>query len=455
MAGLVRIGRRVEITWRALGDRERRDSLLDVPDRDQITVGDGRPMSQHDPKTPARRAALRHCMVVYAHYPLGETRVQREAEALVHAGYAVDVICLREDGEPPRERYRGVDIHRVPMSLDKMSLARQLAGYLRFFVLAAVRLTKLHRRRPYHSVQVHNLPDFLVFCALVPKLQGVPILLDLHDLMPEFFVGRFGKDRRPGLVGLIRWQERLACRFADHVITVSDHWRQALVRRGVPEGKCSVIMNVADERIFGRRPMRRTPNGQFHLIYHGTVTQRYGIDVAVRAVGLLREEIPGIRLTILGRGDQVPELLALRRDLGLESHVDLRDELVLAEDLPEHMAEADVGVVPYRNDVFTDGLLPTKLMEYAVMGLPCIAARTTAIERYFGDGMVELFTPGEVQDLARCIRELHAHPTRLADLARRSRNFTKRYNWADIGARYAGLVRNLARGGAEKTGGTL
>lgn len=389
-------------------------------------------------------------MVVYAYYPLGETRVQRQAEALVDAGYAVDVICLRQDGEPPRERYRGVEIHRVPMSRDKRSLARQFAGYLRFLVLAAVRLTKLHRRRPYDSVQVHNLPDFLVFCALVPKLQGVPILLDLHDLMPEFFAGRFGKDRRRGLARLIGWQERLACRFADHVITVSDHWRQALARRGVPEGKCSVIMNVADERIFGRRPRGRTRNGQFHLIYHGTVAQRHGLDVAVRAVGLLREEIPGIRLTILGRGDQVPELVALRHDLGLESHVDLRDELVLAEDLPEQIAEADLGVVPYRNDVFTDALLPTKLMEYAVIGLPSIAARTSAIERYFGNGMVELFTPGDAHDLARCIRELHAHPTRLADLTRRSGNFTKRYNWADIGARYAGLVRDMGRRGAEK-----
>jgi glycosyltransferase involved in cell wall biosynthesis len=167
-------------------------------------------------------------------------------------------------------------------------------------------------------------------------------------------------------------------------------------------------------------------------------------------VGLLREEIPGIRLTILGRGDQVPELVALRQDLGLESHVDLRDKLVLAEDLPQQIAEADLGVVPYRNDVFTDALLPTKLMEYAAMGLPSIAARTSAIERYFGDGMVELFTPGDAHDLARCIRELHAHPTRLADLTRRSGNFTKRYNWADIGARYAGLVRDLGRRGAEK-----
>lgn len=412
------------------------------------TAGDP-PMIGDAPLPLGRPSASRHCMVVYAYYPLAETRVQRQAEALVDAGYAVDVICLRNHGEPPRDRYRGVDIYRLPISLDKRSLSRQFASYLHFFLLAALRLTRLHRRRPYDSIQVHNLPDFLVFSALMPKHHGVPILLDLHDLMPEFFAGRFGNDRRPGLARLIRWQERLACRYADHVITVSDHWRQVLIGRGVPEAKCSVIMNVADERIFGRRPRIPAANGEFHLIYHGTVTPRYGLDLAVRAVGLVREDIPGIRLTILGQGDQVPEVLALRRDLGLEAHVDVRDELVLAEYLPEHIAEAHLGVVPYRNDVFTDGLLPTKLMEYAVMGLPCVAARTSAIERYFGDGMVELFTPGDVHDLARCIRELHAQPVRLADLASRSQNFTNRYNWANIAARYTRLVRSLARRGGD------
>ena len=55
----------------------------------------------------------RHCMVVHAYYPLAETRVQREAEALVRAGYEVDVVCLRDAGERERERYRGVEIHRL------------------------------------------------------------------------------------------------------------------------------------------------------------------------------------------------------------------------------------------------------------------------------------------------------------------------------------------------------
>jgi glycosyltransferase involved in cell wall biosynthesis len=385
-------------------------------------------------------ARPRHCMVVHAYYPLAETRVQRQAETLVEAGYSVDVICLRDRGERSRERYRGVEIHRLPVRIAKANLWRQILSYLRFFVLAAIRLTRLQLRFGYSTVQVHNLPDFLVFCAIIPKLRGVPVILDLHDLMPEFFAGRFGAHRHPNLARLIRWQERLSCGFADHVITVSEHWRLALVGRGVPADKCTVIMNVADERIFSPSSRSGSRDGAFHLIYHGTITHRYGLDLAIRAVALAREHVPRLRLTILGEGDQMPVLYRLRRELGLEDHVDLRDELMLAEELPAFIAGADMGVVPYRNDVFTDGLLPTKLMEYAVMGLPCIAARTTAIEANFAGSMVEFFTPGDVEELAGCISELYGHPERLARLGRRSKNFTRRHNWRRIGQEYAALV---------------
>jgi glycosyltransferase involved in cell wall biosynthesis len=390
-------------------------------------------------------------MVVHAYYPLGETRVQREAESLVRAGYAVDVICLRDTGERDVDVYRGVHVHRLNVRLDKRGLGRQFLSYLHFGARATARVAGLHRRYRYRSVQVHNLPDFLVFCALTPKLHGVPVILDLHDLMPEFFAGRFS-GRRPLLGRLVRAQEQLACKFADHVITVSDHWKETLVARGVPATKCSVVMNAADEEIF-KPPVDRAPVGStFSLIYHGTVTRRYGLDLALRAVARVRDDIPGIRLTILGKGDAMPELAALRAELQLEDCVELRDEYLGTETLPALLARADLGVVPYRDDVFTDGLLPTKLMEYAAMGLPCIASRTTAIDAYFRDTMVAFFRPNDDADLADRIRELCQSPGRRADLARGCETFLRRYSWSRLGKEYVELVAGLgAMAGARRT----
>ena len=390
----------------------------------------------------------RHCMVVYAYYPHTETRVQRQAEMLVRSGFDVDVVCLRAEGDASVETYRGVQIHRVPMRAEKRNLARQMASYLIFLARATVRVTQLSYQHRYDSVQVHNLPDFLVFCAVVPKLHRVPVILDLHDLMPEFFSGRFGTDRGPFSLRrfaarAIAWQEKCACRFADHVITVSDHWRETLVHRGVDRRKCSVVMNVADTAIF--RPVAASCENRerFELVYHGSVTYRYGLDLALAAIAELARDIPEIHLTVLGRGDLMTSLVAQRDELGITSLVELRDEYVVAEELPKMLARATLGVVPYRDDVFTDGLLPTKLMEYAVMGIPSVVSRTSAIEAYFTGTMVEFFEPGDARSLACAIRRLHADPARRAELACGASRFTNRYSWERIGQQYVRLVGQL------------
>jgi glycosyltransferase involved in cell wall biosynthesis len=397
-------------------------------------------------------------MVVYAPYPLGETRVQREAEALVRAGYEVDVICIRLPGDSSIDEYKGVRIYRqkfqLPFSLTKgTSLSEKFVNYLRFFFSAGIHLTQLYFKKHYSTIQVHNLPDFLVFCAIIPKLLGTPIILDLHDLMVEFYAGRFGKNTS-FTTRLINWQERLACRFADHVITVSEHWRQALSDRGVPSDKCTVVMNVADDKIFfpsnGNHSQTKKHHG-FRLIYHGSMQERYGLDLAVQAIARIQHEIPDVHLSLMGAGPFLPNLREMIDNLGLNEYVSI-EPLHLAEDLPDIINSCDVGVVPYRSDIFTDGLLPTKLMEYAAMEVPAIAARTSTIQAYFNDANVEFFEPGNVDDLARCILLLFHHQDRLVTLAQRSRNFNQRYNWAKIGALYVALVNQLSNGDAAVAG---
>jgi glycosyltransferase involved in cell wall biosynthesis len=391
-------------------------------------------------------------MIVFAVYPLAETRVQREAEVLLRHGYEVDVICMRESGDLAVDNYKGVKIYRekfsFPLPLAKSgSLGERLLNYLWFLVSAACRLTKLHLQKGYDTIQVHNLPDFLVFCALIPKLLGVPIILDLHDLMPEFYAGRFGQNKSLA-IRLIRCQERLACKFADHIITVSEHWRQALIQRGVPANKCSVVMNVADESVFHPSeggPLRSREKDAFRLIYHGGMHERYGLDLAVGAIAQVRQDIADIHLTLIGQGEYLPQLQCMVEQLQLSKNVTIEPPH-LAEELPEIICSCDLGVVPYRNDVFTNGLLPTKLMEYAALGLPAIASRTTAIEAYFSDTMVEFFEPGNVADLARCIRELYNEPDRLGKLAQGCRKFNQRYNWAKISEDYVGLLEQLRKG---------
>ena len=392
------------------------------------------------------KGVVRHCMVVHAHYPLGETRVERQAMALIDHGSKVDIICLRGRHEEAVALVDGAQVHRLPVRRHKGSgPVAQLFEYLFFFLLAFFRLTTLHRQRRYDVVQIHNLPDFLVFVAVIPKLTGARVILDLHDLMPEFYAERFRQPLSSLPVRIIRWQEWLSCRFADHVITVTELWRQALIERGQPPDKVTVVMNVADDRVFFQdHTTGVSKDGRgLHLIYHGSMSYHYGLDLMLQAVQLVRQTAPDVHLTIHGGGAYRRTLEKLVDELELQDHVLVSTHFVSTEELATLIRTADLAIVPYRDGVFTGGILPTKLMEYAALGVPAIAARTPTISAYFDETMVEFFTPGDAEELADCILRLHRDRTQLADLAHNIAGFGAQYNWPEQSENYLQLVGRL------------
>lgn len=383
-------------------------------------------------------------MIVHAHYPLGEPRVEREAGALLKRGWNVDVICLKGKDESSQEMVAGVNVYRLPVQRHRgKGPLVQFLEYMVFFLMAAVKVTALDHQKKYASVQAHNLPDFLIFSALFPKLRGARVLLDLHDLMPEFFAASFRRDITSLPARLLIFQEQISCRFADQVITVTEPWRQTLIQRGVPAHKVAVVMNVADSGVFQRNGYAIRPaNGTFHIMYHGTITHRYGVDLLLKAFRTLEPKIPGLKLTIHGRGEYLDELKALAQEAGLDGKVCFSSEYMPIADLAKFLQQGDVGVVPYRRNIFTDGILPTKMMEYVALGLPVVAARTPVISHYFDESMAEFFTPEDAQDLAMRIYDLYLDPDRRSQLSEQAAQFYQTYNWEKTSAGYAALIEN-------------
>lgn len=390
-------------------------------------------------------------MVVHSHYPIGEPRVEREAKALIQRGYQVDVICLRSDKEKSFEQVGGVDIFRLPVQRHRgRGPAMQMIEYLVFFILAFFRLSLLYLQRRYDSVQIHNLPDFLVFVALVPKLGGARIILDLHDLMPEFYASSFKSGMESAAVRLLLLQEKLSCRFADHVITVTELWRKSLIQRGVAAEKVSVVMNVADDSIFHRSMIPITGHegksaNSFNLIYHGTLAHRYGIDLLIEALAKIHPQIPKIHLVIHGRGEFIEELRHQAELLEVEPLITFSTQYLPMTEVPRLIQQADLGIVPYRRDIFTDGILPTKLMEYVALGVPVLAADTPIIRQYFNETMVQYFQAGDANDLARNILWLYEHREHLAMLAQNADQFNQQYSWNRIADSYAETLNQLSR----------
>ena len=382
------------------------------------------------------------------HFP-GDIRVRREVEALLSAGHEVDVLCVRDDGEPARESWQGARVRRVPIAHRRGGALGYLWQYAAFAAVATVLAALMHARRRYDLVQVHSLPDTLVFAAAVPRALGVPVLLDLHETMPEFFATRFG--RPPGAARrAVEAAEQAAIRFATHVITCTEQMKEAFVARGAPAGKIDIVLNSADEALFdvARHPPQERRDGRMRLIVHGSIEERYGIDTAIEAVARLAGELPGLELQVYGRGSQRDALEALARERGVADRVHFQREWVPIDDLVEALAQADAGVVAMKRDEFRDLTHCNKMYELVTMRRPTLMSRTRSVEAYFGEDCFAWFRSDDPDDLARAIRRLHEDAEWGRRLAEEAARRNEPYRWVNQRAHYLRVVDGvLARTG--------
>lgn len=407
------------------------------------------PVAGPPPFALSKRSRRVRGVAVLAHaYYEEDSRVRREAEALVRAGRPVDVFALRRPGEPSVGVLDGVAIHRLDVRRHQgAGIAVYLREYLDFFVRATIALARAHRERRFALVHVNTLPDFLVFAALPLKLAGVPVLLDLHESMPEFFRARFPRRASRFAHGLLRFQERASIAAADAVVTVNDALRDRLVALGTPDGKVTVILNTPDVALFDPAAHAIRPfmaDGVLRLVYAGALTPTYEIDVAIEALAALAEARSGLPavLEIYGRGDAEAALRARATELGVVDRVRFHGRIPL-ELVPAAIAQADIGLAPTRQTEFTDFSLSTKLFEYAAMGKPAVASALPTVARYFGPETISTYRPGDALDLARAVLALVEDPTartaRVAATAARAREL----DWDGEAQRYRAVVERL------------
>lgn len=401
----------------------------------------------------ARR--LRILILRQGYYP-DDPRVRREVEALAARGHAVDLVCLRGPGQPARETLAGARVYRLPLARRRAGRLRYLWDYLAFFVAASLAVGLLSARRRYPLVQVNSLPDFLVWAAWPARLTGARVLLDLHELMPELFASKYATGMDHPLPRLLGRIETAAIRWSDASLAVSQPCLERYLARGAPAERFTVILNSADPSLFpppatagdARAAGPQASPAPLRIVSHGTLVERYGYDLLLAALARLLDEGLDLRLEILGAGEQRPALEAQARALGLGEHLTLVGFVPL-DRVAERLAGADIGAVANRSDPFTDRVLPTKLMEYAALGIPALAPATPAVRAYFDAGMVQLFEPGDLDALTAALRTLALDPAlraRLADAA--MTGFVARHGWPRMAERYTALVERLAGEGA-------
>lgn len=398
----------------------------------------------------------RVAMLVHTCY-LRDPRVRREAEALAENGIEIHVISLSErnsrgDREPREAMVNGVHIHRLPVSRKRGGYLRYVFEYLSVGVLGALKLAMLHWRGRLSVVHVHNMPDILVLAAIVPRLGGSKLVLDVHDPMPELFM--MWNRSAPGglLVKFLRLQERISCKLADRVISVNESMGENLRAKGVPDEKIFIVHNFPDLKLFPVcEPPASWPRSKDSLVmlYCGTITEHYDLGLAVKAIARLAGEVP-VKLRILGEGNKLAEVFELASKLGVADSIEHLG-LVPIDKVRDEMKKADVGISCHRAGVFGDLYFSTKIVEYLTQGLPVLSPRTRTITKYLSGECLFYYGPGDDAGMADNLRLMWNNPAEVSRRLNQARELLPQLSWQSEKERFVSFYADLM-GGMSRTG---
>jgi glycosyltransferase involved in cell wall biosynthesis len=393
------------------------------------------------------RDDMKVCVVSYSFYEL-DYRVRRYAEALVSIGHRVDAVALRSKGEKELGVLNGVKIYRIQKrKLNEKGPWSYLLERMLFFTKAGAILLFGHLKFRYKVIHINNPPDFLVFVALIPKLLGARIILDMHENLPEFYGTKFNKGSDALAVRVLLFLEKISTNFADRVIAAHNLLRERIIKRdGILPENCTALLNYPNLRFFGS-PSPRLNGNHFRIVYPGTVSHRHGLDIAIKALAIVKKELPGVRFDIYTkpRNDEYYKfLIRLVDDLNLGDNVKIRQP-VMPEELGKMLPNASLGIVPKRGDAFGSEAFSTKILDFMAAGVPVISSRTRIEEYYFNDSMIMFFEPENHHDLARCILELYNNPGERQSLVDNAKRFIAKNNWEVKKEIYYRIINQLVQ----------
>lgn len=347
------------------------------------------------------------CIIRRGYYP-EDSHVRRNAETLVKAGHEVDLICLKGADQRYYEHINGVSVYRLPLKSSRIGIIRYAIEYALFFLMALFMVTILHLKRSYTHLEADSMPDFLIFCGLIPKMTGTKLVLYMFESMPELWSQKKNLSFKSFLIRLLQYQERFSCRFAYKVISCHELAKESLVSRGIEANTITVILNVPDESIVNKsicgkshlNDSRKTIN----IVQHGTITESYGIQVVLRALSKLKGKVL-MHYHVYGKGEYLPHLERLADELNVNDMVTFHG-FVSHERMIRILCKANVGIIPVLHEFGS----PIKMFELISLGKPVIASDLQTFKQHFSSNAITYFSKGDPISLAEVLEEFVCLP---------------------------------------------
>jgi len=240
--------------------------------------------------------------------------------------------------------------------------------------------------------------------------------------------------------GLVAHLEKISVRMVDGVVSVSRPLERLRYEQGAD--RVRLVPNGVDFRLFQEARLNRISHPPT-LLYIGTLDKRWGVDLAIEALPLIREKVPDVNLVIVGKGPAEQELMDLTRSLDIADAVRFQG-LVLHKDLPSLMAGADIGIATSRENAFRQFASPLKICEYMAAGLPVICSGGGDAEKMIEESGAGINIPFSREAFVDAVMSYLSSTVRMADASEAGVEFARSLSWEVQISRIAEFIAEVA-----------
>ncbi|MGK5027843.1 glycosyltransferase [Janthinobacterium sp. RB2R34] len=295
-------------------------------------------------------------------------------------GVTCDIVGMPSQQAPQEQGFRSVRTPRFHAG----RLRRELA-----YQATCVRALLQAHRADCDAIQVRDMVPTGLLALLVARLKGIPFYYWVSYLISEGRIERARADlaRRRTVRSLLVLSKGLVERWllyrvllprADHVFVQSEAMLRMMQQRGVAALKMTAVPMGVDTEVLGTQTIvALRPEGWESvplLAYLGTLDQSRQCERMLDALQIVRRDVPGACLLLIGASDTPSDVAAL---LDYARRAGLADQVRVTGWLPSSqawqlLAGADVAVSYFPRGLLFDVSSPTKLLEYLALRMPAV-----------------------------------------------------------------------------------